>query len=64
MMAPLVPGVDELEDEVATAGRDGEIADLLDDEQREPAVVADPLAKGAVTLGLASAATKSASEVK
>jgi hypothetical protein len=43
---------DELEEEITAAGRDGEIADLVDDEQREAAVVADPLAKSAVAFGL------------
>ena len=53
IIAPLlVPGVDELEEEIAAAGRDGEVADLVDDEQREAAVVADPLAKSAVAFGL------------
>ena len=52
IIAPLfVPGVDELEEEIAAAGRDWEVADLVDDEQREPAVVADPLVKSAVAFG-------------
>ena len=50
--ALFVPGVDELEEEIAAAGRDREVADLVDDEQRKAAVVADPLAKGAVAFGL------------
>ena len=36
----------------AAARRDGEVADLVDDEQREAAVVADPVAKSAVAFGL------------
>jgi hypothetical protein len=33
-MAPFfIAGVDELEEQIATAGSDGEIADLIDDEQ-------------------------------
>ena len=46
--APFVAGVDELEEEIAAARRDGEVADLVDDEQGEAAVVADPVARGAV----------------
>ena len=48
---------------MAAAGRGGEVADLVDDEQREAAVVADPLAKSAVA-ALVSVATMSASELK
>jgi hypothetical protein len=52
-----------LEEEITAAWRDGEIADLVDDEQREAAVVADPLAKSAVA-ALVSVATMLASELK
>jgi hypothetical protein len=50
--ALFVPGVDELEEEIAAAGRDWEVADLVDDEQRDAAVVADPPAKSAIAFGL------------
>ncbi len=50
--ALFVPGVDELEEEIAAGGRDREVADLVDDEQREAAVVADLLAKSAIAFGL------------
>jgi len=36
----------------AATGSDREVADFIYDEQREPAVVADPLAQSAVTFGL------------
>ena len=43
---------DEMEEEIAAARRERQVAELVDDEQREAAVVADPLAKSAVAFGL------------
>ena len=43
--ALLVAGVDQLEEQVAGAGADGEIADLIDDQQRRTAEEADALAQ-------------------
>ncbi|GJE68457.1 hypothetical protein LNAOJCKE_5701 [Methylorubrum aminovorans] len=48
----LVARVDELEEQVAATGDDGEVADLVHDQQRGPAEIADALAQGAVALGL------------
>ncbi len=42
--ALLVPGVDELEEQVAAAWDDGKVADLVYDQQRGPAEIADALA--------------------
>ena len=51
-MAPLlVAGVDELEEQVAAAGDDRQVADLVDDEQRRPAEEADALVQPAFALG-------------
>ena len=41
--------IDQLEEQVATAGYDREIADLIDDQERWPAVEPEPLAQGAFT---------------
>ena len=46
--ALLVAGVDELEEQVAAAGRDRQVADLVDDEQRGAAEIADALAQAAL----------------
>jgi len=46
-----IAGVDELEEQVAAAGSDREVADFVDDEQRKAAVVAEALAQSAVTFG-------------
>ena len=43
--ALLVAGVDELEEQVAAAGHDGQVADLVDDQQRSAAEIADALAQ-------------------
>ena len=50
--AALVAGVDELEEEVATAGDDRQVADLVDDQQRGSAEDADALAQQTLPLGL------------
>jgi hypothetical protein len=49
--AALVARVDQLEEQVATAGDDRLVADLVDDKQRKPAVEADFLAQRAFPLG-------------
>ena len=49
--ALFVAGVDELEEQIASAGHDRQVADLVDDEQSGPAVEADPLAQCAFTFG-------------
>ena len=50
--ALLVAGVDQLEEQVAGAGADGEIADLIDDQQRGAAEEADALAQASFAFGL------------
>ena len=52
----LVTGVDELEEQVAAAGNDRQVADLIDDEQREAAEEADFLAQSTLALGLGEGA--------
>ena len=52
MRALFVSGVDELEEQVAAAGNDREVADLVDDEQGEAAEVSDSLAQRAFAFGL------------
>jgi len=49
--AALVAGVDELEEQIAAAGDDREIADLVDDEQARPAEEADALLQASFALG-------------
>ena len=56
IIAPrLVAGVDQLEEQVAGTGADGEIADLVDDQQRRAAEEADALAQAAFAVGLGEA---------
>ena len=50
--ASLVAGVDQLEEQVAGAGADGEIADLIDDQQRGAAQEANALAQSPFAFGL------------
>jgi len=50
--APLIPGVHELKDQIAAAGDDGQVADLVDDQQLRPAQEAQAFAQGAFALGL------------
>jgi hypothetical protein len=50
--ALFVAGVDELEEQVAAAGGNRQVADLVDDEQRTAAQEADFLAQRALALGL------------
>lgn len=50
--ALLVSSVDEVEEEIAAAGHDGEIADLVDDEQRRAAEEEQAFAKASFSLGL------------
>jgi len=49
--ALFVAGIDELEEEVGAAVGDREVANLVDDEERGPAVEADLLDETALTLG-------------
>ena len=52
-MAPrFVAGVDQLKEQVAAAGHDREIANLVHDEQGEAAIEADLLAQGALPFRL------------
>ena len=44
--------IDQLEEQIATTGYDREVTDLVDDQQRWPAVEADPLAQRALPFGL------------
>ena len=53
--ASLVAGVDQLEEQVACTGADGEIADLIDDQQRGAAEEADALAQAPFAFGLGEA---------
>src|SRR5215207_2932315 len=46
-----VAGVDELEEQIASAGHDRHVADLVDDEERGATEIADALAQGAIALG-------------
>ena len=62
--APLVAGVDQLEEQIAGAGPDGEIADLIDDQQRRAAEEADAFAQAAFASALASQSMMSASGEK
>jgi hypothetical protein len=50
--ASLVAGVDQLEEQVACTGADGEIADLIDDQQRGAAQEANALAQSPFAFGL------------
>ena len=50
--ALLVAGVDQLEEQVGAAGFDGQVADLIDDEQGSPVDVAQACAEGPGALGL------------
>ena len=50
--ALLVAGVDELEEQIAAAGHDGQVADLVDDQERRAAEVAHAFAKRPFPLGL------------
>lgn len=47
-----VAGIDQLEEQVATAGRHRQVSDLIDDEQRCAAEEADALAQGTLAFGL------------
>ena len=49
--ALLVAGVDQLEEEVAATGSDGQVADLVDDQQRGAAEEADLLAQPPLAFG-------------
>src|SRR3954462_15091192 len=49
--APLVPGIHQLEEQIAPARDDRQVADLVDDQEREPAEEADLLAQGALPFG-------------
>src|SRR6185312_6236252 len=50
--ATLVTSINQLEEQVAAAGKDRQIADLINDEQREAEVEPDLLAQHALALGL------------
>ena len=54
--AALVAGVDELEEQIAAAGNDRQVTDLIDDEQREAAEESDLLAQSALAFGLGEGA--------
>ena len=54
--AALVAGVDELEEQVAAAGDDGQVSDLVDDQESEAAEEADLLAQGSFALRLCQGA--------
>ena len=49
--ALFVASIDELEEEIAAAGNDREVADLVDNEQGEAAEVSDSLAQSALSFG-------------
>jgi hypothetical protein len=48
----LIAGVDQLEEQIAGTSPDGEIADLINDEQRRAAEEADTFAQTSFTVGL------------
>ena len=50
--AAFVAGVDQLKEQVPAAGDDGEVADLVDDQQLGPAEEPDALAERALAFGL------------
>jgi hypothetical protein len=50
--AALVTSVDQLEEEVSPTRRDGQVANLVDDQQRGAAQIADAFAQGALALSL------------
>ena len=56
--AALVAGVDELEEQIAAAGNDRQVTDLIDDEQREAAEESDLLAQSALAFGLGEGARR------
>ena len=63
--ALFVAGIDELEEQIAAAGDDRQVADLVDDEQREAAEEADASRASVPSRSaLASEAMMSASELK
>jgi hypothetical protein len=61
--ALFVASVDELEEEIAAAGNDREVADLVDNEQGKAAEVSDSLVQSALRSALASEPTISAREL-
>ena len=48
--------IDELEEQIAATGNDGQVADFVDDKEREAAKEPDLVAKGALALGLGEGA--------
>src|SRR4029453_17423410 len=50
--APPKTGVNELKDQIAAAGDDGQVADLVDDQQLRPAQEAQAFAQGALPIRL------------
>ena len=54
--AAFVASVDQLKEQIAAAGHDREVANLIDDEQGEAAIEADLLAQNSLTLGLSQRA--------
>ena len=62
--APLITGVDELEEQIAAARNDREVADFVDNEQGEAAEVSDFSRRAPSRSALASEATMSARELK
>jgi hypothetical protein len=49
--ALLVAGVDQLEEQIAGAGPDAQVSDLIDDEQLSATEIADPFAQPALAVG-------------
>ena len=62
--ALLVTGIHELEEQIAAAGHDRQVADLVHDEERGAAEIPDAVAQGAVALGLGQRGDESARVVK
>src|SRR5262245_5912738 len=54
--AALIASVDELEEQIAAAGDDWQVSDLVDDQQRGPAHEANPLAQLPLPFGLGESA--------
>jgi hypothetical protein len=49
--APLIPAIDELEEQIAAARRDRQVSDFVDDKKCWPAQVADAFAQHAIAFG-------------
>ena len=60
----LITGVDQLEEEVGPSGCDGQVSDLIDDQQRRPGIEPDLFAQPSLSFRLAQGAISLASVVR